>query len=60
MLFRSLLDGIPVNVPTTFTANSPWSGLATTAAGGVGFLAGTGVYVLETANGDAELGIRLR
>ncbi len=55
----NLLDGIPVNVATTFTANSPWTGLGTTAAGGVGFLAGTGVYVLETATGAAELGVKL-
>ena len=55
----TLLDGIPVNVSTTFTANSPWTGMATTAAGGVGFLAGTGVYVLETATGAAELGVKL-
>jgi hypothetical protein len=56
----NLLDGVAVNVATTFTPNSPWTGLATTAAGGVGFLAGTGVYVLETAGGDAELGIKIR
>jgi hypothetical protein len=56
----NLLDGIPVSVPTTITANAPWTGMATTSAGGVGFLAGAGVYVLETANGDAELGIKLR
>lgn len=55
----NLLDGIPVTVPTTFTANLPWLGLASTAAGGVGFLAGTGVYVLETASGGAELGVKL-
>ncbi len=55
----NLLDGIPVNVASTFTANAPWTGLATTAAGGVGFLAGTGVYVLETATGHAELGVKL-
>lgn len=56
----NLLDGVPVNFPTTFTPDMPWTGLATTAAGGVGFLAGTGVYVLETAAGGAELGIKLR
>lgn len=56
----NLLDGIPVNLPTTFTPNSPWAGLATTSAGGVGFLAGNGVYVLETGGGDAELGIKIR
>lgn len=54
------LDGVAVNVATTLTANSPWTGMATTANGGVGFLAGAGVYVLETANGGAELGIKLR
>lgn len=56
----TLLDGVPVNATTSFTPNSPWTGLATTAAGGVGFLAGTGVYVLETANGYAELGVKIR
>ena len=55
----NLLDGFPVNVPTTFTANVPWLGMASTATGGVGFLAGTGVYVLETATGAAELGVKL-
>jgi hypothetical protein len=56
----NLLDGIPLNLQSTFTANSPWTGLATTSAGGVGFMAGGGVYVLETAGGDAELGIKIR
>jgi hypothetical protein len=54
------VDGVPVNVTGTFTANSPWQGMATTNAGGKGFLAGNGVYVLETANGYAELGVKLR
>jgi hypothetical protein len=54
------LDVVAVNVATTLTANSPWTGMATTANSGVGFLAGAGVYVLETAIGDAELGIKLR
>jgi hypothetical protein len=53
------INGFPTNATTTFTANAPWNGLATTAAGGVGFLAGTGVYVLETAGGYAELGIKI-
>ena len=56
----NLFDGLAVNVATTLTANSPWAGMATTANGGVGFLAGAGVYVLKTASGDAELGIKLR
>jgi hypothetical protein len=59
-LTLNLLDGIPLSLPTTFTPNSPWTGLATTGAGGVGFLAGTGVYVLQTAGGDAEIGIKIR
>jgi hypothetical protein len=54
------VDGLPVNAVGSFTANDPWQGMATTNAGGMGFLAGTGVYVLETANGYAELGIKLR
>jgi len=55
------LDGLPVTgVSGTFTANSPWQGVATTNGGGMGFLAGNGVYVLETGNGYAELGIKLR
>ena len=54
------VDGVPVNVTGTFTANLPWQGMATTNAGGKGFLAGNGVYVLETANGYAELGVKMR
>lgn len=56
-------DGLPVSPGTlkgTFAANSPWQGMATTNGGGQGFLAGSGVYVLETGNGYAELGIKLR
>ncbi|MBE7418889.1 MAG: hypothetical protein HS128_14330 [Ideonella sp.] len=53
-------DGFPVNVNGSFTPNDPWQGMATTNAGGKGFLAGNGVYVLETANGYAEVGVKLR
>jgi hypothetical protein len=53
------VDGLPVNIVGSFTANAPWQGMATTNGGGLGFLAGNGVYVLETANGYAELGVRL-
>jgi len=53
-------DGVPVSIPGTFTANTPWQGMATSGAGGMGFLAGNGVYVFETANGHAELGVKLR
>jgi hypothetical protein len=56
------IDGVPIPNPPSIniTPNAPWLGLATTPAGGVGFLAGNGVYVLETANGYAELGVKLR
>jgi len=53
------VDGLPVNVVGSFAANVPWQGMATTNGGGMGFLAGNGVYVLETANGYAELGVKL-
>jgi hypothetical protein len=53
------VDGIPVHAVGSFTANAPWQGMATTDAGAMGFLAGTGVYVLETVNGYAELGVKL-
>ena len=53
------LDGVAVDIPGTFTANTPWQGMATS-GGGMGFLAGSGVYVFETANGHAELGVKLR
>lgn len=56
------IDGIPINNPQSFnvSTDTPWQGMATTPAGGVGFLAGNGVYVLETANGYAEFGVKLR
>ena len=54
------VNGIPVGgVGGTFTPNSPWPGVATTNGGGTGFMAGNGVYVLETGNGYAELGVKL-
>ena len=56
----SQLDGMPVNLVTTFTANDPWAGMATTAWGEAGFFAGAGVYMLETPSGDVELGVKLR
>ena len=55
----SQFDWQPLNLDTTFTANDPWTGMATTAWGDAGFFAGAGVYMLETAAGDAELGVKL-
>ncbi|HSW23326.1 MAG TPA: hypothetical protein VLJ62_11210 [Burkholderiaceae bacterium] len=55
------LDGLPVQgISGSFSPDTPWLGMATTNGGGTGFLAGNGVYVLETANGYAELGVKLR
>lgn len=55
------LDGVPVQgISGSFTRDTPWLGMATTNGGGAGFMAGNGVYVLETANGYAELGVKLR
>jgi len=55
------LDGIAVQGPSgSFSPDTPWQGMATTNGGGAGFMAGNGVYVLETANGYAELGVKLR
>ena len=58
----TVVDGIVLQTPVTssFTMNSPWKGMATAAGGGRGFLAGSGVYVLETGAGAAELGIKIR
>jgi hypothetical protein len=56
----SQIDWQPVSLGTTFTANDPWTGMATTAWGDAGFMAGAGVYMLETAAGDVELGVKLR
>jgi len=53
------VDGVPVNIPLTIAANAPWTGMVTSAWGDVGFIAGSGVYVLETATGDVELGLKL-
>jgi hypothetical protein len=55
----SQIDWMAMNLGTTFTANNPWTGMATTAWGDTGFIAGAGVYMLETAAGDAELGVKL-
>ncbi len=55
----SQIDWLPVSLNTTFAANDPWTGMATTAWGEVGFFAGAGIYMLETPAGDVELGIKL-
>jgi hypothetical protein len=56
------VDGFQIANPPSITisTNTPWQGMAATPAGGMGFLAGNGVYVLETAGGYAELGVKLR
>jgi hypothetical protein len=56
----SQIDWQPVNLDTTFIANDPWTGMATTAWGEIGFFAGAGLYMLKTPAGDVELGVKLR
>jgi hypothetical protein len=53
-------DFVPVDIRLTISANDPWAGMATTAWGESGFIAGAGVYVLKTPGGDLELGVKLR
>jgi hypothetical protein len=56
----SQFDWQPVVLSTTFISDNPWTGMATTGWGDTGFLAGAGVYMLQSAAGDAELGVKLR
>jgi len=55
----SQFDWQPVSLAVTITGNDPWTGMATTSWGDAGFIAGAGVYMLETPAGDAELGVKL-
>ena len=55
----SQINGEAVNIGTTFTANDPWTGMATTAWGEIGFFSGAGLYMLGTPTGDVELGVKL-
>ena len=55
----STMNGIPSTVTNTLTFDSPWTGMGTTATGGHGLLAGTGVYLYENAGGYAELGVKI-
>lgn len=54
------VNGAPSNSTSSVTLNSPWAGMGTAASGGVGLLAGSGVYVLGSGASYAELGIKLR
>jgi hypothetical protein len=53
------LDGAPASQSDTLTLNSPWTGFGTPGSGGVGLLAGTGVYTFEDAGGYAEIGVKI-
>ena len=59
MLAQQMMNGMPSTNTTTVTFNSPWVGMATTASGGHGLLAGTGVYAYENTGGYAEIGVKL-
>ena len=55
----STINGAPSTATNTLTFNSPWIGMGTTASGGYGLLAGTGVYLYEGTGGYAELGVKI-
>jgi hypothetical protein len=58
----TVLNGfvLPTPIAGSYTMNSPWQGMVSTPGGGIGFLAGSRVYVLETGNGYGELGVKIR
>jgi hypothetical protein len=60
----SSVDGVAVPQVSPFvfdiTPNTPWSGVATTPTGGFGFVAGSGVFVLQEPSGFAEIGVKIR
>lgn len=53
------INGTPSTSTSTFTSDSPWTGIATTASGGYGLLAGTGVYAYQNTGGYAEIGVKI-
>ena len=59
LLSYQSVNGTPSTSTLTFMSNTPWAGLAITASGGYGLLAGTGVYAYENAGGYAEIGLKL-
>lgn len=53
-----------VDLSTALSRNVPWAGMATTElrgfiGGDIGFMSGSGVYMLRTGDGDSELGVKL-
>ena len=53
------INGTSSTATNTLTFDSPWIGMGTTASGGHGLLAGTGVYAYENSGGYAELGVKI-
>lgn len=53
------INGVPSTTTTTLTLNSPWAGLGTSGSGGVGLLAGSGVYMYQGNSGYAEIGVKI-
>lgn len=54
------INGNASDETKTATFNSPWAGMGTASTGGVGLLAGSGVYVLGAGLDLAEIGIKIR
>jgi hypothetical protein len=53
------VNGMASNVMTTFSADSPWTGVYTAASGGHGVLAGNGIYIFENTGGYVEIGVKI-
>lgn len=53
------LNWTPANIAVSIQVNAPWTGMATTAWGEIGFISGAGLYLLMTPGGDLELGVKL-
>ena len=54
------INGSPSSATSSVTYNIPWAGMGTTSGGGVGLLAGSGVYVLGSGLSYAEIGIKVK
>jgi hypothetical protein len=53
------INGVASTATTAMTLNSPWSGFVSSASGGYGLLAGSGVYAFQNTGGYAEIGVKL-
>lgn len=56
----NMMNGMQAGRSSTFSPDTPWTGLSRGASGGYGVLAGDGVYYMyQAADGYCQIGIRL-